>query len=68
MTTSVPLNMAETVWVTTFYGGQERGTCFDVSVRTGEDTQVTATFTLEEFATLVKAYGQEKTFAKPAFH
>jgi hypothetical protein len=68
MSKSVPLNNLHTVWVTTWYGGDFLGTCYDISVKKNDDTQVTATFTDQELLTLLLQNGGKiRGLATPVF-
>jgi hypothetical protein len=67
MATTIPLNSLHTVWVTTYHGGA-KGTCFDISVQLNADTQLTATYTVEELVQLLNDKGGHvRGLAKPDF-
>jgi hypothetical protein len=48
MAKTVMLNSANTVWATTFWGGEDKGTCIDISMILTDELQVTRTFTMDE--------------------
>ncbi len=59
------LNDYEDVWVTTYYGGKDRGTCFDISMQMSNNTQYTATFTHDKLAQILQVLGEKKPLARP---
>lgn len=67
MATTLSLTHADTVWVTTYWGGETRMTCFDVTVQLNENTQVTASFTRKELEELLRHKGIVVGLAKPEF-
>ena len=66
MARTVSLNSVDTIWVTTYSGG-ERGTCLDISMQLDSETQVTRTFTVQELLDTLKIRGMVKGLAKPEF-
>lgn len=67
MATTVSLNSLDTVWVTTYCGGEGLGTCFDISIQTGSEMQLTATFTVADLVELLSLEGRARGLAKPVF-
>ncbi len=67
MGTTRSLNDAGTAWSTTYYGGADMGTCFDISVQINDEEQVTATFTVPELIELLRKNGNKKALRKPSF-
>lgn len=65
MATTRMLNDNQTVWVTTYFGGIERGTRFDISMQLSAEEQVTATFTVESLMDILKGNGRIQGLAKP---
>lgn len=67
MATTRPLNDKGTAWVTTYYGGGDLGTCFDLTAQINPEEQVTATFTLPELIELIRKYGNTTVLRVPSF-
>lgn len=65
MATTRMLNDNETVWVTTYFGGIERGTCFDISMQVSEVAQITMNVSIAELRDLIMRNGEMKGLAKP---
>lgn len=69
MSKTVALNGLETVWVTSYATGSQRGTRFDITVQLDEQTQLTATFTVDELADVLRRQpgSAVRGLAKPIF-
>jgi len=65
MAKTVMLNFNQTVWVTTYFGGEGHGTCFDISMQLNEETQVTRTFDLTELRRMLLENGDVRGLVKP---
>jgi hypothetical protein len=67
MATTLSLNNNSSVWVTTFYGGEYKGTCFTITKQCG-DSQVSRTFTMTDLENMLfREGGTVSGLVKPDF-
>ncbi len=68
MATTRPLNDAQDIWVTTFFGGADKGTCFTITAGFADSkVAVSRTFTKEELKLLLVETGKVSAFHRPSF-
>lgn len=69
MATTKSIVSDDTVWVTTYSGGNGKGVCFDISMELpGGETQITMTFTRDQLLdTLTRAGGRVRGLVRPDF-
>lgn len=67
MATTRKLNDAGTVWATTFFGGENKGTCIQITMKLDVQTQISRIFTLPELVETLNFDGDVSALNTPEF-